>query len=660
MNRVALSLITVLMSLSPASCRHSSSQVSSEIPGSYSDTAFLGQAYDSTKSKLYNVSCVNGTELAGVGNSSSELTITSDMDYNSIVKKLDGDLSGSVTFPEVSVGASAKFALDSQYDDRSETHNIIWVGVNRKKVFKPGSLSVSEQGQQYITGYRAILQDKCGDEYVSEIQYGASLFATLKVQYLNSSDKFEIGGSLNVGVKEIVKVDATAELLNSKMAKRTRVSVIAKQFGGNPAGLLSVIPQGIVSCSFDNMQPCIDAFNAIVKYATNTLAPDLTGQPANVTITDSSGNLIGASGSTPTPVSTTTGGTASVPGGSVTDSTTTTSGSSSSSSTTATAADPTAIPAADPTADPTAAPAGSLNLATDATQDNWNVLKYKTARYDESGFEMLKPLSGWSTVDAITRQRRQDLQDRYVAETDMNNRASFLINSASGYLSQAKLVAIKDVQKKTQGNVNVLTDSQIQCLNDPRHCADLAVTTLLALAPVDKSLLDIEIDQKRTVGVFNYYNMVGGLVYGGRYDDTKVGGNAPVVTKLRFATTAGITDPGSQATSADAHLAGVTVFYKNGKTAVHGNMAVGQSQELDLSSDRVAQFKLYFTSNTGSKVTPRVTGLSIITASGANVTVGTTAASFGTVVVPDKEVFVGFAGSSGAEVDSIGVITRSL
>jgi len=644
MNRYALSLITVLLLVSPNACKHASSGVSSEIPGSYSDTAFLGQAYDSTKSKLYNVSCVKGAELPGMGNSSSELTITSDMDYNSIIKKLDGDLNGSVTFPGVSAGTTGKFALDSQYDDRSETHNIIWVGVNRKKVFKPGSIVVTDQGQQYMSGYQAMLQDKCGDEYVSEIQYGASLFATLKVQYLNSSDKFEIGGALNVGVKEVVKLDASAGITNSKMAKRTRVSVIAKQFGGNPSGLLTVIPQGIVSCSFDNMQPCIDAFNAIVKYATNSLAPELTGRPATVTVTDSSGNLIGSSAPPQTTDATTTGGTVPVPGGSVTDSTTVTSGGSSSSSTTSTAADSSA----------------SLNLVTDATQDNWNVLKYKTARYDESGFEMLKPLNGWSTVDAVTRQRRQDLQERYIAETDMNNRASFLISSASGYLSQAKIVAIKDIQKKTQGNVNVLADSQTTCLNDPVHCADLAATTLEALAPVDKSLLDIEIDQKRTVGIFNYYNIVGGLVYGGRYDDTKVGGNAPVVTKLRFSTTALVTDPGAKASSAEAHLTGVTVFYKGGKTAVHGNMAAGQTQELDLSSDRIAQFKIYFTSNTGKKVTPRVTGLSITTTSGANVTVGTTAASFGTVVVPEKEVFIGFAGSSGSEIDSIGVITRSL
>ena len=637
MRRYALPPITVLLSLSVNSCKHAGSDVKTEVPGSYSDTAFLGQAFDSTKSKIFNVSCVKGTELAGVGNSSSELTITSDMDYNSIVKKLDGDLSGSVTFPQVSAGASAKLAIDSQYDDRSETHNIIWVGVNRKKVFKPGSLALSEQGQNYISGYQAILQDKCGDEYVSEIQYGASLFATLKVQYLNSSDKFEIGGSLNVGLKEFVKIDATAQLLNSKMAKRTRVSVIAKQFGGNPAGLLSVIPQGVVSCSFDNMQPCVDAFNAIVKYAVNTLAPDLTGQPATISLTDSSGAVIGNSTPTPTASSVSTGETYNLPGGSVTDTTTNTSGASSSSTTSA-----------------------GPSVASDSTQNNWNVLKYKTARYDESGFEMLKPLNGWSTVDAITRQRRQDLQDRYVAETDMYNRASFLINSAGGYLSQIKLVAIKDVQKKTQGNINVLTDSQVQCLNDPAHCADLAATTLAALAPVDKSLLDVDVDQKRSVGNFNYYNIVGGLVYGGRFDDTKVGGNSPVVTKLQFATTALATDPTGAAGSSDSHLTGVTVFYKNGKTAVHGNMKAGQSQELDLSSDSVVQFKIYFSSNTGSKVTPRVTGLSILTKSGANVTVGTAAASFATVAVPDKEVFVGFAGSSGTEVDSIGVITRSL
>ena len=44
MNRYALSLITVLLLVSPNACKHASSGVSSEIPGSYSDTAFLGQA----------------------------------------------------------------------------------------------------------------------------------------------------------------------------------------------------------------------------------------------------------------------------------------------------------------------------------------------------------------------------------------------------------------------------------------------------------------------------------------------------------------------------------------------------------------------------------------------------------------------------------------
>ncbi|MCX6110233.1 MAG: jacalin-like lectin [Proteobacteria bacterium] len=643
MNRYALSLITVLLLVSLNGCKHASSEVSSEIPGSYSDTAALGQAYDSTKSKLYNVFCVKGTELDGRGNSSSELSITSDMDYKSIIKKLDGDLTGSATFPGVSAGTTGKFALDSQYDERSETHNIIWVGVNRKSVFKPRSLEVTEQGMQFMSGYKALLQDKCGDEFISEIQWGASLFATLKVQYLNSSDKFEIGGSLNVGVKaDVVKLDASAGITNKKVAKRTKVSIIAKQFGGDATGLLAIIPLDIISCSFENMQPCVDAFNAIVKYATNTLAPALTGQPAKVIVSDSSGNVTGTSDTT------TTGGTAPVPGGSVTDSTTVTSGGSSSSSTTSTAADPGADSSA------------GLNLVTDTAQNQWNVVKYKTARYDESGFEMLKPLNGWSTVDALTRQRRQDLQDRFLAETDMNNRASFLISSASGYLSQAKIVAIKDIQKKTQGNLNVLSDSQTTCLNEPAHCGDLAVTTLAALAPIDKSLLDIEIDQKRTVGIFNYYNIVGGLVYGGRFDDTKVGGNAPVVAKLRFSTTASVTNPGANASSTEAHLTGVTVFYKGGQTAVHGNMAAGQSQELDLSNDSIAQFKIYFTNNTGSKVTPRVTGLSMITTAGKTVTVGTTDSNFATVVVPEKEVFVGFAGSSGAEVDSIGVITRSL
>ena len=280
MKKLSSVSVLLLAGLAVLACKHDSkSGVKDEIPGTYSDTAFLGQAYDSTKKKLYNVACVGGAEVAGVGNSSSELTITTDMDYQSLIHKLDGDLSATVAFPAVSAGASAKLALDSQYDNRSETHNIIWIGVNRNRVFKPNTLALTAQGKKYSTAYQAVLQDKCGDEFIKQIQYGASLFATLKVEYLNSSDKFEIGGSLNVSAKEIVKVDANAQFVNAKLAKRTKVSVIAKQFGGNPAGLLTIIPKGIVTCSFDNMQPCIDAFNNIVEYAANKLAPEVTGSP---------------------------------------------------------------------------------------------------------------------------------------------------------------------------------------------------------------------------------------------------------------------------------------------------------------------------------------------------------------------------------------------
>ena len=645
--------VTLMASLLGA-CRHTAghSGLKEEIPGSYSDTAFLGQAYDATKKKLYNVACVQGTEKAGVGNSSSELTISSNMDYSTLVRKLDGNLSATVSFPAVSAGASAKLALESQYDDRSETHNIIWIGVNRKKVFVPNSLKLSEQGKKFSGAFSQVLQNKCGDEFVNEIQYGASLFATLKVEYLNSSDKFEIGGSINVSAKEILKVDANAQFVNNKIAKRTKVTVIAKQFGGNPAGLLTVIPKGIVTCSFDNMQPCIEAFNNIVDYAVNHLAPELTGAKPDLLVQDSSGNTVDSLLQPQAPDSHTESRTTKLPGGDITESISSSSGSSSSSSTSST---PSEV-----TSDATAS-TSQLTLTDSSSSSTWNVLKYNTARYDESGFEVLTPTGGWSKVDAVTKRRRADLQDRFIVETDMFNRASFLINSASGYIPGDQLLAIKDIKKKTEGNINVLVDAQVECLNEPKTCADRAETTLAGLAPVDKWRLDIEVGQKRSIGNFNFYNIVGGYSYGGKYDDTKVGGPTPRVTGLRFTTSSQETAPNEAAAMASAvsYLRGVELTYDNGKKVAHGNLGLTQVQTLDLSGDTITQIKTFFGS-ASTEATPRVTGLSIATKSGKTLTVGTTAETFSTVVIPDTEVFVGFIGSSGADVDSIGVITRSL
>ena len=92
---------------------------------------------------------------------------------------------------------------------------------------------------------------------------------------------------------------------------------------------------------------------------------------------------------------------------------------------------------------------------------------------------------------------------------------------------------------------------------------------------------------------------------------------------------------------------------------MHGQMNLGELQVLDLNQDAIATMKIFFTSGS-TAATPQVTGVSLITKKGSSLAVGAAAATFSSFAIPDKEIFVGFIGSSGDWVDSLGPITRNI
>ena len=539
----------------------------------FSDSSVLGQAYDSSRKKILNNVCVTGSSEAVVeGNTSGELTYEQDMSYDSIVKKINNDWDSGANLVLAQASNTAQLAVDSSSDDRSETHMIYWLGTNRKKVFPNGTAVLTEQGKEFVATAKDRLQSLCGDSFVSEIGYGASIFATMKIEYTNVSDKFLAGGSFKMDVGAgVFKSNGNLEKLDQNLKKRTKVSIIVRQIGGSPTALMRVLPANAIACSLDDLQPCMDTLNAVIGYMREDFKNHLDNGGA----------------------------------------------------------------------------------------EGWNALQLRVSRYDHSGLEILTPTKGFVVLDEATRSGRRDLESRYVSESlNAANAQTILQNSAVyPYLTDDYLGRVRGIYQQAVKNAETLAQAQTSCYEDVPNCAGLAAATLSGMPVYDSSLLSVDLAQKQTIGNLNYYAIVGGYNFGGKYDDAKTASGASVerleISALKLA---GDSNPSN---SNDARLIGIRITYSNRRQVIHGVLKPKTTLSLDMRGDSVGGLTTCF--HAGSDIlTPRVVGLSLLTRGNKRLAIGNLVNSKCTsVTFPPGENFVGFAGSSGAEVDSLGAITQA-
>ena len=106
-----------------------------------------------------------------------------------------------------------------------------------------------------------------GTDYVSEIEYGSQLFVSMKMDFLNSTDKQNIGGYISIDTTSgVVSVDGEVNSLSEEVKSSVKITVSAHQFGGDPLVLLTILPQNILSCDLNNATACLDLFENAVDY----------------------------------------------------------------------------------------------------------------------------------------------------------------------------------------------------------------------------------------------------------------------------------------------------------------------------------------------------------------------------------------------------------
>jgi hypothetical protein len=256
--------------------------VAESIPGAVNDHVPLGTAYNRFSGKFLNFQPIKG-EVQQSGNASTNILSAQDQNFRQLSSRLSGDLSVNLNFPTVQASAGASVALASASDEYSSNWVFSVINKSRSQVLRgiDGAPSpvLSTAGQTIADQYTASqlndvdLLQRVGTDYVSEIEYGSQLFITMKMNFLNSADKQNISGYVNVDYAGgVVNVDGSASSLSQAVQQSVKITVNAHQFGGNPLGLMTILPDNILSCTLEQPQACFELFENGVKYARG-LAP---------------------------------------------------------------------------------------------------------------------------------------------------------------------------------------------------------------------------------------------------------------------------------------------------------------------------------------------------------------------------------------------------
>lgn len=387
----------------PSSLLGTAKQELSTISSAQTDTAVLGTAYHTERKKVFNLQCVRGqSELRG--NSLSELSYQRDMNFSTTLNTLAGGLSVGLSLPVVSAEASARIATKHASDELSETHHLSWVGNAQKEVFKAGTLQLTPEGAHYATNRPDLLEDRCGNEFVTEVHRGASLLATLKIEFFSSQDRLEVGGKINVNILAgLVEAEGSLDFVEEEKKKRTKISVQVVQRGGRPERLLTIIPDNVMYCSLKDPAPCFAVFGNLINYAKN----DFSAQLAEI--------------------------------------------------------------------------------------DRYNVLKYVTQSYADSGLDELIPSEGYAAIADAVRQKitltERKLRDALADE----ERAASLLTTGASYMTNRQRDLVRSIGLKASNNVVVYAETSLYCyqhMND--SCLSFALSREAELEEYDPASLDIK------------------------------------------------------------------------------------------------------------------------------------------------------------------------
>ncbi len=248
-------------------------QADKTLPAGLGQEAKLGFGFN-TDTDLPAGECLTGAiEEAGVSNSS--IDFTQDISREELSKELNFDAGGRAKIGAGDVSASAKFFRSTV----SSSFSLVSI-YTASYAFKNQILSqptLTTKGNELLQNQTRFAKT-CGDSYVAQIQKGAKIFFSIRIDFASEEDKslFESAFSYQSSFSSAY---ASLKHGSRKFSSRTSVKVSAYQLGGDIEKLSALFGNSgtgangdrmaFVQCSFGDFSKCDGVLARALEYATD-------------------------------------------------------------------------------------------------------------------------------------------------------------------------------------------------------------------------------------------------------------------------------------------------------------------------------------------------------------------------------------------------------
>ncbi|MGO8369093.1 hypothetical protein ACC808_11715 [Rhizobium ruizarguesonis] len=236
-----------------------------------SHAAITGDAYDSDRQIFVGQSCIKGHEVK-VGATSSTLNFDQHLNEAQVASQLGFAAGGRAQYGAVTASAEARFFRSVKSNDYSVS--AVWESEYRLPTTRLIDPSLTVIGSA-VSGDDIKWRETCGDQYVTEIERGARLFFSIRIEFSSKErreefeTKFAISGPL-------YSASASLNTASQQFSRDAKVTISALQTGGDVSKLTALFPDtdgakaGFVACTLGDFQKCSEVIQAALHYAADT------------------------------------------------------------------------------------------------------------------------------------------------------------------------------------------------------------------------------------------------------------------------------------------------------------------------------------------------------------------------------------------------------
>ncbi|MCB0422685.1 MAG: hypothetical protein KDD61_16915 [Bdellovibrionales bacterium] len=275
-------------------------QGSAYIPAGQKEEGTLAMGYNPDTQEFVGTCLKGRTEKHG--RQEANLSFTQSLSESALSKELGMDAGTRFRYGAATVKASAKFmkATKSSGFSISAVYSGDYRFKNSVLVFEEaqagGQAGVNIEQQRLSSVGRSVRSDDarwdetCGAEYVAQIERGAKLFYSIKIDFMTTEEKslFEAAFSYD---SSYANVSAHLKNTQSNFSKRTTITVGALQIGGDVKKITELFDSesesngesalGFVKCSFGDLSRCDQVMANAIRYATRDFKKQLDEAPDN-------------------------------------------------------------------------------------------------------------------------------------------------------------------------------------------------------------------------------------------------------------------------------------------------------------------------------------------------------------------------------------------